>query len=125
MDSPDADVFALCGRNVERRSKLADDFGIANTHGDYRELLARDDLDAVAVVVPDDLHKEIALAAIGRGLHVLCEKPLANSASDARQMLGAAVAADVAHMVLFTWRWQPHWFARTSGRMDATFPRVG
>lgn len=115
---PDADVVALCGRNVERRSKLADDFGIANTHGDYRELLARDDLDAVAVVVPDDLHKEITLAAIGRGLHVLCEKPLANSASDARQMLDAAVAADVTHMVLFTWRWQPH-FQYVKSLIDA------
>jgi predicted dehydrogenase len=121
---PDADVVALCGRNGERLSKLADSLGIANTHSDYRDMLARDDLDAVAVVVPDDLHKEITLAAIGRGLHVLCEKPLANSASDARQMLDAAVAADVTHMVLFTWRWQPH-FQYVKSLVDGgTFGRI-
>ena len=42
-------------------------------------------------------------------LHVLCEKPLATNAAHARAMLDKAVAAKVKHMVLYTWRWQPHW----------------
>ena len=123
-DYPQADVVALGGRNDSRLAELAGRFGITGTHRDYRELLARGDLDAVAVVVPDDLHKEIALAAIGQGLHVLSEKPLANSADDARQMLDAAVAADITHMVMFTWRWQPH-FQYVKSLIDAgTFGRL-
>lgn len=108
-DHPDVELVALCGRNPARLSDLAERFGFRGTHRDYRDLLARADLDAVAVVVPDDLHKEIVLAAIARGLHVLCEKPLANSVADAREMLDAATKAGVRHMVLFTWRWQPHY----------------
>ncbi|WP_423066041.1 Gfo/Idh/MocA family protein [Devosia sp. CN2-171] len=107
-DCPDAELVALCGRNVDRLSDLAERFGIPGRHTDYRDLLARGDLDAVAVVVPDDLHKEVTLAAVDHGLHVLCEKPLANTATDAREMLDAATRAGVRHMVMFTWRWQPH-----------------
>lgn len=123
-DCPDVELVALCGRNAERLHDVAARFGVAGTHTDYRELLARGDLDAVAVVVPDDLHREITLAAIGQGLHVLCEKPLANSAADARQMLDAALAAGVRHMVLFTWRWQPH-FQYVKSLVEAgTFGRI-
>jgi predicted dehydrogenase len=123
-DYPDAEIVALCGRNGERLAELAGRFGIAHTHTDYHDLLARNDLDAVAVVVPDDLHKRVTLDAVARGLHVLCEKPLANSAADARQMLDAALAAGVAHMVLFTWRWQPH-FQYVKSLIDAgTFGRL-
>jgi predicted dehydrogenase len=105
---PDADVVAVCGRNDDRLTEVTERYSIPNCHRDYRELLARTDLDAVAIVVPDDLHSDIALAAVERGLHVLCEKPLANSAGDARKMLDAANAAGITHMVMFTWRWQPH-----------------
>ena len=107
-DFPEAEIVAVCGRSGDRLAEVAERYGIANTHSDYRELFARTDLDAVAIVVPDDLHKGMALAAIERGLHLLCEKPLANSAGDAREMLDAANTADVSHMVMFTWRWQPH-----------------
>lgn len=123
-DHPDVELIALCGRSSARLSDLAGRFGIRGTYSDYRDLLARADLEAVAVVVPDDLHKEVVLAAIGRGLHVLCEKPLANSAGDARQMLDAATKAGVRHMVLFTWRWQPH-FQYVKSLIDAgTFGRL-
>lgn len=107
-DCKDAEIAAVCGRGGERLAEVADRYGVAHTHSGYRDLLARTDLDAVAIVVPDDLHKQVTLAAIERGLHVLCEKPLANSAADARQMLDAANKAGVNHMVMFTWRWQPH-----------------
>lgn len=123
-DHPDVELVALCGRSAARLSDLAERFGIPGTHGDYRDLLARRDLDAVAVVVPDDLHKEIVLAAIGHGLHVLCEKPLANSAADAREMLDAATKAGVKHMVLFTWRWQPHFQYVKSLIDDGAFGRL-
>jgi len=123
-DYDDVELVALAGRNEARLAELAERFAIKGIHRDYRELIARDDLDAVAVVVPDDLHKEVTLAVIERGLHVLCEKPLANSAADARQMLDAAQRAGVSHMVLFTWRWQPH-FQYVKALIEAgTFGRI-
>ena len=72
-------------------------------------MIAAGGLDAVVIVVPDDLHPAIAEAAAEAGLHVFCEKPLANSLAAAEAMAAAVRAARVVNMVLFTWRWQPHW----------------
>jgi predicted dehydrogenase len=82
--------------------------GIDATYTNYRKMIADGGLDAIVVASPDDQHLQMTLAAIEKGLHVLCEKPLANTAADARVMLEAAERAGVRHMVLFTWRWQPH-----------------
>lgn len=106
---PEAEVAAICGRDTARAKELAARFSIPQTFSDYREMIARSGAEAVVISVPDDLHLPMALAAIDSGLHVLCEKPLANNAADARLMRDRAVAAGVHHMVLFTWRWQPHW----------------
>lgn len=104
----DVEIAGLCGRSEGPLAALAAKHGVTATYTDYREMIERGRLDAVVVAAPDDRHKEMTLAAIAGGLHVLCEKPLANSAEDARTMLAAAEAAGVKHMMLFTWRWQPH-----------------
>ncbi|MBB5868328.1 putative dehydrogenase [Allocatelliglobosispora scoriae] len=70
---------------------------LAAPHGarpleDWRDLVARPDLDAVLVTTPPDLHEEIAVAALTAGKHVLCEKPLASSAASAARMEAAAAA---------------------------------
>ena len=65
-------------------------------------------LDAIAIASPDDLHHEMTMAAIEAGLHVLCEKPLAMTGDQAKEMYDRAQAANVKHMTLFTWRWMPH-----------------
>lgn len=60
-------------------------------YSDYRKMLAeRSDLDAVVVVTPDSLHAQVTVDALGRGLHVLCEKPMATSIEDANRMIAAA-----------------------------------
>ena len=64
-------------------------------------------LDAIVVAVPDDLHYEITTKAIDAGLHVVCEKPLALTAAQARTMYEKAEEAKVKHMTYFTNRWQP------------------
>jgi predicted dehydrogenase len=102
-----AELAAVCGTDAERTSAFAAKHGIARSHVDWREMLAAGGLDGVIVSVPDDLHKEITLGAINAGLHVLCEKPLALNAADAADMLAAAEARGVYHLVLYTWREQP------------------
>ena len=63
----------------------------------------------MVVATPDDLHYAVTMAALDAGRHVLCEKPMANSLEDARVMLAKADFAGVRHMMMFSWRWQPHW----------------
>ncbi len=106
---PRADVAAVCGRDVDRTRAFADEFGIRDVFHDPYELIAEADLDAVVVALPDDLHHPVTVAAIDRGLHVLCEKPLASTETQAREMRDRAVAAGVVHMVMFTYRWMPYY----------------
>jgi predicted dehydrogenase len=105
---PRARITAICGRNAGRAAELARRAGGARVFADYGELVASD-VDAVVVATPDDLHHPVTMAALDAGRHVLCEKPMANSLADARAMLAKAEAAGVRHMMMFSWRWQPHW----------------
>ena len=106
---PGAEVVAVCGRNAGPAGKIAAQLGGARVFADWRGMIAAGGLDAAIIVVPDDLHPPMVAEAAAAGLHVLCEKPLANTLHEALAMEQAVVAAGVANMVLFTWRWQPHW----------------
>jgi predicted dehydrogenase len=76
---------------------------------DYRELLARPDLDAVIIATPDHLHKDITIEAAQAGKHVLVEKPIATTVEDGEAMIEAAKKANVKLMVGFTLRFVPHY----------------
>ncbi|MFD4687504.1 Gfo/Idh/MocA family protein, partial [Streptomyces sp. NPDC058461] len=71
----------------------ADRHGWAATETDWRALIERDDVDLVDICTPGDSHAEIAVAALAAGKHVLCEKPLANTVSEAEAMTSAAEKA--------------------------------
>jgi len=103
-----ADLVAICGRDPERTAERAQRYGIRETYADYRRMIAESDLDAVLVATPDDLHYPMVMAALDERLHVMCEKPLALNAAQAAEMLEKAEAAEVKHMVFYTWRWFPH-----------------
>ncbi|WP_203860289.1 Gfo/Idh/MocA family protein [Plantactinospora mayteni] len=88
-----ARMALICGRD---ESKVADAAGRLGWEGhttDWRELIARDDIDIVDVCTPGDSHAEITIAALEAGKHVLCEKPLANTVEEARAMVAAAAKA--------------------------------
>ncbi len=74
---------------------------------DYRELLEQADIDAVILATSNCMHRPIALAAIERGKHVMCEKPLGLSADEVRSMYRAARDRGVVHMTAFTYRFAP------------------
>ncbi|WP_409342335.1 Gfo/Idh/MocA family protein [Paenibacillus sp. MBLB4367] len=98
---------AICGRDQEGVKQAAEQFGWDSWTTDWRELVARDDIDLIDINAPSDAHKEIALAAAKAGKHIFCEKPLALSLADAREMLEAAEAAGVKHMTGFNYRFAP------------------
>ena len=104
-----ARITAICGRNSERTAELAERAGGARAFADYHELMVSGETDAVVVATPDDLHCAVTMAALEAGQHVICEKPMANSLADAQAMLEKAESAGVRHMMMFSWRWQPHW----------------
>jgi len=104
---PDTKVVALCDSDPAVLINASRQTGIKATHSDYRELIARTDVQAVVICTPNYLHAPIALAAIAAKKHVLCEKPIAMSFAESMQMLRAAQAAGVRHMTAFTYRWVP------------------
>jgi predicted dehydrogenase len=88
-----ARMSLVCGRDAAGVSAAAAKLGWAEHTTDWRDLVARDDVDLVDICTPGDTHAEIALAALAAGKHVLCEKPLANSVAEARDMAAAAARA--------------------------------
>jgi predicted dehydrogenase len=86
------EVRALAGSNAAKTHSIAESLGVPFATGDWRELVARDDVALVSITTPPALHREIVLAALAAGKHVLCEKPTAMNAAEAQDMLEAARA---------------------------------
>jgi len=86
-------LAAICGRDKAATEAVAERLGWAAVETDWRALIARDDVQLIDISAPGDLHAPIAIAALAAGKHVLCEKPLANTRSEARAMKAAADAA--------------------------------
>jgi predicted dehydrogenase len=98
---------ALCGRDEAAVQQAADQFGWEGIETDWRKLVARDDIGLVDVSTPGNSHATIAIGAAEHGKHVFCEKPLANTLVEARQMLAAVRKAGVVNMVNFNYRRAP------------------
>lgn len=97
----------ICGRDQAGVEQAASQFGWEESVTDWREMVQREDIDVIDINAPSDAHKEIALAAAKAGKHIFCEKPLALTLGDSREMLQAAEEAGVKHMVGFNYRFAP------------------
>ena len=104
---PDTRLVALCDANPRVLEEARRQTGVSVASADYREIVRRDDVDAVIIATPNHLHAPIALEAVAGGKHVLCEKPLALTAAEARAMAEAAERAGVRHLTAFTYRFVP------------------
>ena len=98
---------AVAARNKAKATDFAARWGYEEVLTDWKALVARDDIDAVDICVPNDLHMEIAIAAAKAGKMVLCEKPLARTAKEGEKMVAAVEKAKVANMVWYNYRWIP------------------
>jgi predicted dehydrogenase len=85
-----ANVVALCDLLPERAQALADQYGVPKVYTDWREMLAAERPDVVSVCLPNVQHLEVTITALDQGAHVVCEKPLATSVDEAKQMFVAA-----------------------------------
>lgn len=86
------EVTALAGSRPDKTAQIAGELGVAWHTANWRELLARPDVALVSIVTPPSLHREMAVAALEAGKHVLCEKPTALNAGEAEAMQAAAQA---------------------------------
>jgi predicted dehydrogenase len=101
------EVAAIAARDRARAEKVASKFGVGRIHDGYDALLADPGIDAIYVPLPNSLHSRWAIAALEAGKHVLCEKPLASNADEARAMAEAAARSGRVLMEAFHWRFHP------------------
>lgn len=105
--TPGTYVAAICDLNEERARQVAKTCGALYFMTKYRTLLAKREVEAVSIVLPDYLHRDAVIAAAEAGKHILVEKPLATTEEDALAMIEAAQSAGVTLFVDFHNRWSP------------------
>ena len=98
---------AACDNVAENLEPFCQRFGWESQETDWKKLIARDDIDVIDICTSNNVHMPIAVAAAQAGKHIICEKPVAMNAAEAKAMLDAAEAGGVKHMVAFNYRRVP------------------
>jgi predicted dehydrogenase len=106
-DEPGVEVVAVCARSDASARRLAERHGIAHAYSAYELLLAEQAPDVVVVATPNNLHSEMALAALEAGAHVICEKPLGLTFAEAVELAERADLLERRHLAAFTWHFLP------------------
>ena len=101
------EVVAFCSRHADNARKAADAAGVRDIHTDPYELIARPDIDAIGIVTPPVSHHDLTIASLKAGKHVLCEKPFALDAAQARDMLDTARKSGRTAMIAHEFRHTP------------------
>lgn len=102
-----AQIVAIASARREHAAEVAREFNIPNIEDDWRSLVAREDIDLVSIVTPVVTHYEMTIAALESGKSVLCEKPMAMDAGEARRMTDSARAAGVLGLIDHELRFLP------------------
>ncbi len=102
-----ARTAAICGRNRDNARAMAQAWRIPQVYTDYAAMIDSGGLDAIVISTPNDSHYAIAVKALDAGLHVLCEKPIALSYRQAREMAALANAKGLTTLVPFTYSFMP------------------
>ncbi|MBQ1258228.1 MAG: Gfo/Idh/MocA family oxidoreductase [Clostridia bacterium] len=111
------ELVAICDIDKEKLDLCTEKYDVPG-YTDYKELLKRDDIDAVVICTPDQLHREMLEEALKHNKHVLCEKPMALTEEDCRYMVKAAASSDKKVMVGQICRYTPG-FVRAKELIDA------
>ena len=138
---PECEVLAVADTDRARLAAAADKYAIEGRFPSAEEMLAKVSLDAVVVATPNKFHAPLTIAALGKGLHVLCEKPMAMNVTEAEAMEAAADAANRTLMINLSYRFSnmsyalkqqaeagivgPIYFGRTVWHRRRGLPRFG
>jgi predicted dehydrogenase len=104
QNHPSAQVVAISDIDPVRLQDIGDKYNISKRYLSAEQMLLEEKLDVVSIATPNKFHKSLTLAAIQAGCHVLCEKPMAMSADEGREMLAAARKASKRLMINFSYR---------------------
>ena len=99
---PDAEVVAICQRNIENLTKIADEYGIAKRFTNYAELLNDPEIDAVHINTPIPHHAQATLQAMQAGKHVACTVPMATSVDDCESIVKLSAESGMKYMMMET-----------------------
>ncbi len=102
------EVVAISSSRIETAKKCAEEFNIKNYYDDWQKMLDSHNFDLVCIATPTDLHAPISISSLKKGAHVLCEKPTAMNAVEARQMLDIAEENNRIHMIDHELRFNPN-----------------
>ena len=102
-----ARVMSVASGSYDNAQETADEFGIGHLTDNWRDTVAHPEVDLVCITTPPSLHREMALAAIEAGKHVLCEKPMAMSVAEAEEMTAAAEGKPLIALIDHELRFQP------------------
>lgn len=106
-DVPQVEMKVIVGRNQTETKTAARAYGWEEASTNWQQVMARDDIDLVDISTPGDLHCPMVLEAARLGKHIICEKPLANTLTEAKQMLRAVEKAGVRHFLMHNYRRVP------------------
>ena len=98
---------ATCARSADKAKAFAEQWGYESVETDWRKLIARKDIEAIDICVPNNLHAELAIAAAQAGKMILCEKPLSMNGPEGQKMVEAVEKAKVPNMVWYNYRRVP------------------
>lgn len=104
---PSCEVVAVADLDHERLARARTEYGINRAFTDAMHLIEREQLDIVSIATPNKFHKPLTLAALAKGCHVLCEKPMALNVEEGREMIAAAEQAGKRLMINFSYRFRP------------------
>lgn len=104
LTHPDADIVAIADPDAARLQEIGDQFDVSRRYPSGEQMLQEEELDVVSIVTPNKFHKPLTIAALETGCHVLCEKPMAMNADEARQMLAVSRRVGKRLMVNFSYR---------------------
>ncbi len=103
----DVEIVALCDVDETRLNEMADKYNVPLRYTDYNQLFSSGKIDAVTIALPNNLHAPVSIAALEAGLHVLCEKPLAENIEAGQKIVDITAGASGKFMICFNRRYRP------------------
>jgi predicted dehydrogenase len=115
---PEVALAAMCNRDISRAQPIMEECGIENHYIDYREMLDTEKPDIVDIITPPETHLEMCREAADRGIHIICQKPLAPSFEEAQKIVDYVKTKPIRFMVHENWRFQP-WYREIRSLLDS------
>jgi len=114
---PEVEITAMCNSNRERADYVINTYGVKSHYTDYLEMLDKEKPDFVDIITPPPTHVEMTRESLKRGIHVICQKPLAPTMQESLEIKEIVDANDPRFMVHENWRFQP-WYREIKRLLD-------